>query len=838
MQLSTGTVDLDALRFCGPRGDEALTERECELLVYLANHADRVIPRRELLTEVWGYAPTVRSRAVDSTVQRLRSKIEEDPASPAVLLSVYGQGYRLVVADTRTSTPSALVGRDALVARVSAALSAPGCHALWGPGGVGKTSLARQVARAHAAEVVWVDLSSTADAADAAARMGRALGLRGARAADPDSQALALQSRSGVLLVIDDAERVIDSICAFVPAWVDAGARVLVTSRVRRDALPGTDVPTLALDDAEALFHARARRPCDADAVRALVAALAGLPLAIELAAARAHLVPVADLVPTRSVALLAQPGEGRHASLDAVLDASWQPLSDDAHRVLEAVAAHAEPVAFDDLGRALSLDAVRLVAAVEEAVGASVLRAVPGPRYTLLPLVRTWVRQDQARRVRGDAAHHRAWRDAPGDAFDEWLRVLSRARLDTIDDVPACADALLAASRTVPIPRLPDLLDGALHLAQRASPAARARLHLVRAGLYLRLGPRRDAAAHLDAAETLGLSAYDTFRARLWRANLHRSLGDAVRAEAAYRDVRSEGPADLGATATIDHGLLAKRQGRMEEARGLFVEAAARCAEVGDSRGEALAWGNLAGLLRASGATDEAERMYREAAAALEPGDPMRPGLLNNLGTLFLVTGRTTEAAQAYEQAQEVAGQQGQAISRAFALQGLASLDLAAGYYTRAEVRLLQVVALQSRQSDPRATNFANTLLGHTRHIAGRADAQAPLLAARLPADAPMTPHGALTECILALCLAEAGDVDAADEALHRAAPQAEHPEVHPLFRAASWCRQAAVDPVGARQALLRDVGAETWDEAMRQLAQSESTGALLPVLRRLMQS
>ncbi|MEQ1502106.1 MAG: winged helix-turn-helix domain-containing protein, partial [Myxococcota bacterium] len=88
VDLRTGAVVSEA------GGSEALTGRERALLGYLARHPGREIPRDELLTEVWGYSNQVVSRAIDSTVRRLREKIELDPAQPRHLLTVWGTGYR------------------------------------------------------------------------------------------------------------------------------------------------------------------------------------------------------------------------------------------------------------------------------------------------------------------------------------------------------------------------------------------------------------------------------------------------------------------------------------------------------------------------------------------------------------------------------------------------------------------------------------------------------------------------------------------------------------------------------------------------------------------------
>ena len=93
-----GQVDLTRRRIeradGGPAG--SLSPREAKLLAYLVAEAPRAVPPEELLVNVWGYAPGVRSRTVESTLHTLRRKLEESPQHPAHLMTVHGEGYRWV----------------------------------------------------------------------------------------------------------------------------------------------------------------------------------------------------------------------------------------------------------------------------------------------------------------------------------------------------------------------------------------------------------------------------------------------------------------------------------------------------------------------------------------------------------------------------------------------------------------------------------------------------------------------------------------------------------------------------------------------------------------------
>ena len=87
-------IDLDG-RTVERDGEEIpLTRTEFDLLVELARHPGQVFTRDLLLDRVWGYDYLGDSRLVDVAIGRLRSKIEADPAPPALVLTVRGAGYK------------------------------------------------------------------------------------------------------------------------------------------------------------------------------------------------------------------------------------------------------------------------------------------------------------------------------------------------------------------------------------------------------------------------------------------------------------------------------------------------------------------------------------------------------------------------------------------------------------------------------------------------------------------------------------------------------------------------------------------------------------------------
>jgi DNA-binding response OmpR family regulator len=71
-----------------------LTAREFDLLLFFARHPGRVFSRIQLLDQVWGYNHDGYEHTVNSHINRLRSKIEENPADPRFVLTVWGVGYK------------------------------------------------------------------------------------------------------------------------------------------------------------------------------------------------------------------------------------------------------------------------------------------------------------------------------------------------------------------------------------------------------------------------------------------------------------------------------------------------------------------------------------------------------------------------------------------------------------------------------------------------------------------------------------------------------------------------------------------------------------------------
>ena len=73
-----------------------LTAKEFDLLAFFAAHPGRVFNRGQLLDKVWGYSHSGYEHTVNSHINRLRAKIERDPANPRYILTVWSVGYKFV----------------------------------------------------------------------------------------------------------------------------------------------------------------------------------------------------------------------------------------------------------------------------------------------------------------------------------------------------------------------------------------------------------------------------------------------------------------------------------------------------------------------------------------------------------------------------------------------------------------------------------------------------------------------------------------------------------------------------------------------------------------------
>jgi predicted ATPase len=304
-----GTVVVDVPARAVHRDGEPvhLEPQAFDLLVLLIEHRDRVVSKAELLDGVWGHRFVSESN-ITTRIKEIRRVVGDDGTRQHTIRNVRGRGYQFVAelhgfdASPETNSAGDLVGRDREIAAVVDALARSPVVTLAGPGGVGKSALARVVARRmsgrYADGISVVELATIAGGEHVLSFLARAVDV----VIDVDRPWTAARAISELemLLVLDNCEHVVDDVAEVLDrmlATVGARIRVLATSQVRiglaseRVVVLGPVTP----DDAYELFvdRAGAVRPdldvsrIDRDRVSVVLAALDCLPLTIEMAAAR-----------------------------------------------------------------------------------------------------------------------------------------------------------------------------------------------------------------------------------------------------------------------------------------------------------------------------------------------------------------------------------------------------------------------------------------------------------------------------------------------------------------------------------------------------------------------
>ncbi|MEQ1506017.1 MAG: winged helix-turn-helix domain-containing protein [Myxococcota bacterium] len=397
----TGTLDLGRFEFVPPDGATTpLTAGEVRALEVLCERLGATVPREALLARLWGRGQ--HDRALESLVGRLRAKLDRPPIR--VLHTVVGVGFRLDGADpaSRANLPvdggafldrpeRALLGRWLAEHRVTTVV---------GPAGIGKTRLARELGWQWLADhpegqVHYCALASVEGETGFLLLVAAALGLGwdGEPATRIEASLRGLSADD--LIVLDNFEQLLD--CrGFVERWSRVSAATfLVTSRealglaVERPFAVGPMEVSLGAR----LYVARAGDRFPLDDVRGLVARLDGVPLAIELAAARADRLPPRvfaerqvrplDVLVRRTDAI-----DSQHATLRGAIDTSWDLMSDVERTVWSACAAFVAPW---DAQAAAAISGVDDADQVLGVLASCSLVTRAGDRWSMLELLREY---------------------------------------------------------------------------------------------------------------------------------------------------------------------------------------------------------------------------------------------------------------------------------------------------------------------------------------------------------------------------------------------------------------------------------------------------------------
>ncbi|MFT7836474.1 BTAD domain-containing putative transcriptional regulator [Saccharothrix sp. BKS2] len=654
-----------------------------------------------------------------------------------------------------------LVGRDAAVRELRDLVGRVRLVTLTGPGGVGKTSLAVEVARGvGVADGAWlVELAGAGDGERVVAAVAAVLGVRddgGSRFGDPVDRVVdALRGREA-LLVLDNCERLVEPVAGLVSRLLRAAPRlrVLVTSQEPLNLAFETvrAVPPLDVPGAVELFTARAAAAApgfaltavNAPVVEAVCRRLDGLPLALELAATRVRglgLTTLLDRLHDRFRVLAGghRDAPARHRTLRAVIDWSWDLLDDAERAVLRRLSVHvdgcspaaAEAVCAGD-GIADVLDVVtrlvdRSLVVAPEHTGA--------PRFRLLESVADYGRERLRDAGELDAVRrrHAAFHLDVAERADAGLR--GPDQLAWLDLLDADAANLRAAF---------DALDGA-----GAARLARALTWY----WFLRGHPR----------EARGLLTGDDPEAVAWRSGFGALAGEVVEPGAVEGTARIEDPLRR-ARARWFLGYVLTTAGDMPRAERLTGQALAAFEELGDRWGVAAAHADLVSQLLGRGQVEQARQSAaRSAGLFTELGD--RWGLLKSsfalgtlaeldgdypratavhreglrvaeelrswpevsyklswLGRVALLGGDFAAARELHERARRIAAEQGFSPGEAYAETGLALGARREGLLDEAEERLVRVLEWHRRVGGDLAATLVLAELGFVAELRGHA--------------------------------------------------------------------------------------------------------------------
>jgi predicted ATPase len=352
-----------------------------------------------------------------------------------------------------------IIGRERDLAELEELVAAERLVTLTGPGGSGKTRLALRVAWSaldvRSGPIAFVDLAAVHDISQVAAIVARAIGQEGL--ATTWAEIVAALRRRDALIVLDNAEHLPD-LGPLVEELLAGAARVnlLVTSRSPLSVAGERLYPVEPLTHAQAIDllvdRIRAHRPGydppqdERDTLGRLAASLNGLPLALELAAARIRALPPAALLDRldQQLDLLATTRRDlpeRQRTMRGAIEWSYRMLDPEAAVVLQALSLYAAPARLEAIAATAAVDEIAALDGLAHLIEASLVRLVESagpPRYAMLEPVRLYAEEQLAAAGELPAVQHRMlrwFRDTADGAWraDDDLLALFRPDIDSI---------------------------------------------------------------------------------------------------------------------------------------------------------------------------------------------------------------------------------------------------------------------------------------------------------------------------------------------------------------------------------------------------------------------
>ncbi|MEP6740214.1 MAG: tetratricopeptide repeat protein [Caldimonas sp.] len=661
------------------------------------------------------------------------------------------------------ATAGDFIGRERELEELRALLGNPECRLLTvtGPGGIGKSRLVKEVIRGladrYADGVTWVPLDDLTETGQVGARVAAALGVPVLANIDPLETAARHLSSREVLLVLDNSEHLarLDAVVARLLAEAPR-LRLLSTSRARIGAahewlLPltglqvpadGDDASTCLDSDAVRLFVATARAAeprfdaaANSAAIASLVRIVAGMPLAILLAAGWVRLMPVSALASAVATSLdvleRAEEGEERpeHRSVRATFDQSWQMLAAQEQRALAAMSVFAGGFA-RDAAREVADAPLPLLAAL---VDKSLVQVASDGRFSLHPLIQ----QFAAGKLAALPGESVARRDRHADAVARFMQPYEN--FDAVDQVAALRaikvelpNLLAAWDWSISRPKF-DVLKlcapGLGNYFQGQGPVASG------AVLFARAQAAVEASAQPDPGALFAIA--------IEHASLSYWLGDHAGVESAARKALKAGRMlrhAVGIRTSLNTlGLSLLRQGRPAEAHR-FIDEALKRARADRVPHEVSAFaGNLVGVKQDLGDAEGAHRLALEAFEGHRANNHLvgQISMCNELGLIEHRRGRLEPAGEWFERGLRMSESAGQTLRMIQFLTHLGTIHLDRGELAAARRCCEQSLAMaldkgvRSLEPTCRRTMAAIELAcGH--HAAARSQLEAALGSAR----------------------------------------------------------------------------------------------------------
>jgi non-specific serine/threonine protein kinase len=720
-----------------------LGARAIAVLRVLASRANEYVEKSAILDAAWP-GRVVEEANLAVQISAIRRALARVPGGEGWIETLARRGYRFVgpvkEITARSVAPllanrkrtnlleslTSFVGRERELAEIKQRLATARLLTLTGMGGLGKTRLAQQAAAemldAYRDGVWFVDLAPLADPALVPSALAQVLQVKEA-AGQPLLTALCNHLRAReTLLILDNCEHVLDACARVTEALLREAVQVTVLA-TSREALhlagecayplsplplpdPRADAKSIARSDAVQLFTERARqhRPrLDLEPQRARVVAeicvrLDGIPLALELAAARVAVLPVEQILRllTERFRLLTSGDRDlpRHQTLRAMLDWSYELLDDAEKKLLARLSVFAggwtleaasevcsgAPITKDDL-------VYVLIGLIEQSL---VVAEEDGDRYRMLETVREYCREklDVAHERPLASRHARYFRDRFEHALEDWFQ-RSNLHWDAVylaerDNVHAALDWAFSPEGDADLGiSLTAYSGGAWILwSTRSEGVARVELALrrsnsrtpqrIRARLWLWLGVlsqfsdpvkwvralRRAVALHRDAGDPFGMG-YSLMRlanalARTGKLDLAQRALDRARPLLEHSGVRAAMAPYFSAAAFVR-----KLSGDLAGAREDDEKSIALYRSVGAEREATEICGTLADTNWALGELDAAAVGFREVIANMRgsnKGSKLVLGVnLINLAGVLIERGDFDEALSAAREGLEL---------------------------------------------------------------------------------------------------------------------------------------------------------------------------------------